>query len=341
MLTNPKRPRDFKKCHVKTYRELYEYLNENLKRFQAIRGGSFRDLMKRKFMYVYSVLKGELSLVHRVLLEIKSSGAFFTELLEAYAGEDVERLVYLVRRRMKQADIIRRNVVKEFDELGENDPSAVDVFKAGTGKLLSLYRRVNRKVLALKEYLRDISKMPDVRGDYSVVIVGLPQVGKSTLLSKLTVARPEIGTYPFTTKTIVVGHMFVEPYGRVVLIDSPGILDSPLEEKNLIEYKAILAIKHLADHVLYLFATYPGFYYTLAEQLNVYYMVKRVLGDRPITVLLSKVDLLDKEQMLRTINEIENSTGIRPIPISALTGFNLDKVREILVKHLTDRTRYR
>jgi len=293
--------------------------------------------MKRKFNYVYQSLMGELIGIQRTLVEIEKSGEFFKELFKAYMGTSVEEFLSLTKRRVKQARAIYQSVVREFNELSESDPRSAEVFKVGAGRLLSLYKRINRKLLLFNDYIREISKMPDIRGEYVIVIAGLPQVGKSTLLSKLTSAKPVIGTYPFTTKKLIAGHINVEPFGKIVLVDSPGILDTPIEEKNLIEYKAILAIKFLADHVLYLFTMYNGFYYSLMEQVNVYNYVKRIVGNKPITVVLSKVDLMNEEQMQLLISEVEKYTGIKPIPVSALTGFNLNELGGILVKHFMEK----
>ncbi|MEM1638514.1 MAG: GTPase [Desulfurococcaceae archaeon] len=326
--------------YVKNYEELYEYINENLKKIKARNGELFGDLMKRKLTYTYQVLTRELQQVHQVLREICSQGDFFKELFKAYTGENIEYFALDIRKRIKQSRLIYSEIIEEYFRIGYNNREAVKAFKRGIGRLLSIYKRINKKIIPLKEYLKEVSKMPDIRGDYVVVFAGLPQVGKSTILSKLTSAKPEIGTYPFTTKTLIAGHLIVEPYGRIVLLDSPGILDSPIEEKNIIEYKAILAIKYLADHVLYVFAVYPSFYYTLNEQLNVYYSVRKLVGGKPVTLLINKVDLVDKALLEETMVEIEKHTGVKPIPISALTGYNLNIVRDILIKEFMGKNQY-
>lgn len=322
--------------YVKNYEELYEYINENLKKIKPGGRELLGDLMRRKVTYTYQVLTRELQQVYRALREIGSQGDFFKELFKAYTGESVDYFAEDIRKRIRQARLMYGDIIQEYHHIGSNREEAIKIFKKGVGRLLSLYKRINKKIISLKEYLREVSKMPDVRGDYVVVFAGLPQVGKSTLLSKLTSAKPVIGMYPFTTKTLIAGHLILEPYGRIVLLDSPGILDSPIEDKNIIEYKAILAVKHLADHVLYVFAVHPGFYYTLEEQLNVYYSVKKLVENKPITLLVNKVDLVDEVFLEKTMIEIERQTGLRPIPVSALSGYNLNRVRDILIKELMD-----
>jgi len=82
---------------------------------------------------------------------------------------------------------------------------------------------------------------------------------------------------------------------------------------------------------------HPSFYYTLQEQLNVYESVKRLLGDKPITIVFNKVDLLSKTELEEYMGEIESKTGIKPIPVSALTGYNLNEIRQLLVSYLKEK----
>ncbi len=326
------------KLYVRNYSELYEYLNNSLKKIKPLEGEDFKLFMKKKITSAYQVIESELNKLLEALVLIQNAGDFYRELFKVYTGSTVEEYIVDVKKRIKLARNIYKWAIQELSSLdSKRKRKIVLTFRAGIGRLLSIYKRMDKRVVLVKEYLKEVSKMPDTRGDYIVVLAGLPQVGKSTLLSKLTSAKPEIGSYPFTTKTLIAGHLVVEPYGRIVIIDSPGILDTPIEEKNIIEYKAILALKHLADHVVYLFAYTPSFYYTLQEQLNVYESVKRLLGDKPITIVFNKVDLLSKTELEEYMGEIESKTGIKPIPVSALTGYNLDEIRQLLVSYLKEK----
>ncbi|MEM1774958.1 MAG: GTPase [Desulfurococcaceae archaeon] len=321
------------KTSVKNYEELFAYINENLKKMRKRGEESFRDYMARKLDYVYQVVVNELKHLERILRTIEESGEFYRELFKAYIGVEPENIMLKTRVYTRIAHRIYRETQLKFREIGEKEGrKASVVFKENAGRILSLYKRLARTSPLINQYLRELAKMPDVKGDYVVVIAGLPQVGKSTLLSKLTRAKPEIGTYPYTTKTLIAGHMDVDGYGKIVLLDSPGILDTPLEDKNLVELKTVLAIKHLADHVLYIFAVYPHFYYTLEEQLRVYESITKILGDKPKTIVLNKVDLMEPHSVDAVVKRIEEHTGVPPIPISALTGFNLELLKKSVLE---------
>lgn len=329
------------RIYIKTYNELYEYIYNSLERIKKTKETSLKTLLKKKIHYSYEIIISELRTLYNALKTINNCGEFYKELFKVYTGENIESYISLARKRLRQARIVYIEIMRELDSLAEqHSKSLTTAFRKGLGRLLSIYKRTNNKIRQVKEYLKEASKTPDIRGDYVIVLAGLPQVGKSTLLSKLTTAKPEIGIYPFTTKTIIAGHIDLGYIGRIVLLDLPGILDSPLEEKNIIEYRAILAIKHLADHALYIFASYPGFYYTIDEQVNVYNTVTKLLPGKKITILLNKVDLLNSDELCRLIEEIKARTGVEPIPISAQTGFNVDKVKEIIAKSFKEKIQY-
>lgn len=104
----------------------------------------------------------------------------------------------------------------------------------------------------------------------TLILCGFPNVGKSSFINKVTRADVEVQPYAFTTKALYVGHLdykflrwqvrplrisslpfpFSFEYGFQV-IDTPGILDQPLEERNTIEMQAVTALAHLKAAVLF------------------------------------------------------------------------------------------
>ena len=79
----------------------------------------------------------------------------------------------------------------------------------------------------------------------------------------------EVQPYAFTTKSLYVGHTDYK-YLRWQVIDTPGILDHPLEDRNVIEMQAVTALAHLRAAVLYIMDLSEQCQYTLEEQVSVF-----------------------------------------------------------------------
>jgi len=84
------------------------------------------------------------------------------------------------------------------------------------------------------------------------VLVGVPNTGKTTLLSEITTADPEINSYSFTTKTLNFGY-YKRREEVIQVVDTPGLIHLEFKDMNFIEKQAIVAIKTLADVIVFLY----------------------------------------------------------------------------------------
>ncbi|KPU62273.1 hypothetical protein EP1X_09640 [Thermococcus sp. EP1] len=199
------------------------------------------------------------------------------------------------------------------------------------GRVASILKDINDNL----EYLnkaRDVLKdMPVIDLDLpTIVIAGHPNVGKSTLLRRLTNAKPEIATYPFTTKGINVGQ-FEEHWLRYQVIDTPGLLDRPLSERNEIERQAILALKHLGKLIIYIFdpSEYCG--YPIEEQMHLFEEVYKEFGDFPFIVVLNKTDIANEDK-IREVEEFLRERGVEPLRIAAEKGLGIEELKKRVIK---------
>ena len=133
---------------------------------------------------------------------------------------------------------------------------------------------------------RDALKtLPDIRPDGpAIVIAGYPNVGKSSFVNYVTRASNEIAEYPFTTRGVQIGHV-ERDHIRYQLIDTPGLLDRPEEDRNDIEKQAVGAIEHLADTILFFVDASGDCGYPLDVQLELRDSVVDRFSDRDIPVL--------------------------------------------------------
>lgn len=157
-----------------------------------------------------------------------------------------------------------------------------------------------------------------------VGLIGLPNAGKSTLLSRISSARPKIADYPFTTLAPNLGIVKLEDYQSFVVADIPGLIEGAHTGKGLghqflrhIERTKILSI--LLDVTS---ETLEADYHTLLTELQSY---SPELAQKPRIVVFSKCDLLPSASI---DFQLENE-NVESLAISAVTGENLAKLLNI------------
>jgi GTP-binding protein len=178
-------------------------------------------------------------------------------------------------------------------------------------------------------------------------IVGLPNAGKSTLISVISKARPKIADYPFTTLTPSLG--VVQPFtGKsFVVADIPGLIEGASEGKGLgiaflkhIERTAVLV--HLIDVSAPTLlddddpeAVFKN-YQTVRKELSAFSTESQdetKIDERPEIVVLSKTDIVDEDTLKRAIEPFI-SMGITPLTISSATGEGIRELVEEMAKQI-------
>ncbi len=178
-------------------------------------------------------------------------------------------------------------------------PGFKAIQKRTYGRISSLVYEVDPDLDFLRD-VRDRAKvLPDVHPGYAtIVIAGFPNVGKSSLLTKWTKAKPEINSYAFTTKRAEVGHFEIgegDQATKVQVVDTPGLLDRADEDRNDIERQAVAALRHAADVVLFLIDPSETSGYSLKEQEKLLEQTQSEMAGIPIVVAETKVDLWRSE----------------------------------------------
>ena len=160
-----------------------------------------------------------------------------------------------------------------------------------------------------------------------VGLIGFPNAGKSTLLSVMSAARPEIADYPFTTLTPNLGVVAYRDYQSFVMADIPGIIEGAAEGKGLgtrflrhAERNAILLFVIAADA-----SDINDTYQTLLNELQSY---NPEMLDKQRVLAVSKADLLDKE--LTEALRAELKLDIPVIIISSLTQYHIQELKDLL-----------
>ena len=152
-----------------------------------------------------------------------------------------------------------------------------------------------------------------------VGVVGVPNAGKSTLLSVVSAARPKIGDYPFTTLQPNLGVVAVDDYRTIVMADIPGLIEGASEGVGLghdflrhVERTRVLI--HLLDGTS---ADPLADWRMINEELALY---NATLAAKPQLVVLNKIDLPDAQALAPELREEITAAGYPFLTISAVTG---------------------
>jgi nucleolar GTP-binding protein len=126
----------------------------------------------------------------------------------------------------------------------------------------------------------------------------------------------DVQPYAFTTKSLFVGHADYK-YLRYQVIDTPGILDRPFEDRNIIEMCSITALAHLRAAVLFFLDISGSCGYTIAQQAALFHSIKSLFMNKPLVIVCNKTDLqpLDglSEEDMKLVMEMK-AEAMKTIP---------------------------
>ena len=163
-----------------------------------------------------------------------------------------------------------------------------------------------------------------------VGLVGLPNAGKSSLLARLSAARPRVGDYPFTTLTPQLGVVDEKEYrSPFVVADIPGLISGASDGRGLgNQFLRHVARARLLALVLDASEDPEGAEGTLRAELHA-----ARLSDKPVVIALNKIDLLDDE-----LREYLRDAFPTALQISATTGESVEEFRDVLEARLREMT---
>ncbi|AKB22428.1 NOG1 family protein [Methanosarcina sp. WH1] len=246
---------------------------------------------------------------------------FYYELTDVLVGiEKLKMSLASVDWASRKIHEVARSYVGKIREADLPEPVRKEAF----GRIASIVKSINKDLLFLNEARNILRKLPDVHDEPTIVIAGYPNVGKSSFVSKITGATPEIAAYPFTTKGVAIGH-FIRNNIRYQVMDTPGLLDRPMAERNNIERQAITAIRFLDAVVMFMIDPSESCGYEIEDQNRLLAEIKENF-DLPMLVVANKADRPE----FRKMDEIE-------LNISTITGEGIEEVMGKLLEMIEEK----
>ncbi len=240
---------------------------------------------------------------------------FYRELTDIIAG--IDRLKMSLGS-LDWASSKVKEISRKYVGMMRKSSDPIKVRKQAYGRISSIVYDIDKDLRFLNEARNKLRGLPDVKEEPTIVVAGYPNVGKSSFVTDITGARPEIAQYPFTTKNITIGH-FTYKRKRYQVIDTPGLLDRPLEDRNDIERQAISALRHVGNVLLFIIDPSETCGYTLKEQYHLLGEVRQFVK-MPVLAVANKID-------------IEGETDVEAdMSMSTLTGERVREVRDKLVE---------
>jgi len=237
-----------------------------------------------------NILSDNLSNLIRKFPSFDNLPPFYREMADIIAGVDRIRIsLSRLRWASRQIRLITREYLGKIKRSRGLDTTPYR--KSAFGRFSSVMRSIEKDLKFLNEARNLLRKMPTIDPAVpTILIAGYPNVGKSSFIVRITGARPEIASYPFTTRGIFVGHS-MRGDQKYQVVDTPGLLDRPMEERNEIERQTVAALSHLQGVVLYILDPSEHCGYPIDSQLSLAEDLKNWLK-LPVLVVANKADIL-------------------------------------------------
>ncbi|KDO21591.1 hypothetical protein SPRG_13276 [Saprolegnia parasitica CBS 223.65] len=249
-----------------------------------------RAFYMRKVKFTQQTCQEKLSQIIDDFPRLDDIHPFYADLINILYDKDHYKLAL---GQINTARALIDNIAKDYVRMikyGDTLYRCKQLKRAALGRICTLLKKNKSSLDYLEEVRKHLSRLPSIDPNTRTLLVtGFPNVGKSSFMNKVTRADVDVQPYAFTTKALYVGHMDYK-YLRWQVIDTPGILDHPLEERNTIEMQAVTALAHLQASVLFFMDISEQCGFTIEQQLSLFANIRPLFANKPLLFVCNKID---------------------------------------------------
>lgn len=288
-----------------------------------------RNFYMRKVRFTQQNFHDKLTGIIQEFPKLDEIHPFYADLMNVLYDKDHYKLAL---GQINTARLLIDNVGKDYARLlkfGDSLYRCKNLKTAALGRMCTIMRRQTSSLAYLEQVRQHLSRLPSIDPTTRTLLVtGFPNVGKSSFINKISRADVEVQPYAFTTKSLFVGHTDYN-YLRWQVIDTPGILDHPLEVRNTIEMQAITALAHLRSSVLYIMDISEQCGHTIAEQLSLFENIRPLFANKPLTVVVNKVDICGLDSLSPENKAAFDKLRSEDVDIMTMSNVNEQGVAEV------------
>uniref|UniRef100_A0A1I7XY00 Nucleolar GTP-binding protein 1 n=1 Tax=Steinernema glaseri TaxID=37863 RepID=A0A1I7XY00_9BILA len=288
--------------------------------------GRIRAFYSRKIKFLQQTLHDKLTQIITEFPKMEDVHPFYSDLMNILYDKDHYKIAL---GQMNTARHLVDGIAREYVRLMKYSDSLYRckmLKRAALGRMVKLLRRQKSSFEYLEQVRQHLSRLPSIDPNTrTLILCGFPNVGKSSFINKVTRADVEVQPYAFTTKSLYVGHLDYK-YLRWQVIDTPGILDHPLEQRNTIEMQAVTALAHLKAAVLFIMDVSEQCNQTIEEQISLFEAIRPLFTNKPVFVGLNKVDIMRRSDLPPEKNELLSKLESENIPVIEMSTVSQEGV---------------
>ena len=310
-----------------------------------------RRFYMRKVKYTQTVANEKLQGIVDCFPKLDDIHPFYADLMNVLYDRDHYKLALgHINKAKAIVDRIANDYVKLL-KYGDSLYRCKMLKRAALGRMATLLKKLKPSLGYLEEVRKHLARLPSIdTNTRTLLITGYPNVGKSSFLNNVTSADVDVQNYPFTTQSLFVGHCSYK-YTDWQCIDTPGLLDRPISERNTIEMQAITALAHLNACILYFIDISEHCGYTIADQIKLFKNIRKLfytvdpdtqetVVSKPIVLVLSKIDVTGWEDLDQSDRDLITGTAEEckafVVKMSNTEKIGIDEVKETACDILLD-----